>query len=126
MFKRLSHVNRVQVDTVYNSSIVQIGDSQEICAQARALAVQREKPVYWGNEGDWKQFAIFQSPDPPLSDPGPVLMKKENASSIIHVTSLYVSGLSGAALLHIGSNEHMLLESRLKHIRHWIRNKDID
>ena len=123
MFKRFSHVNRVRVDTVYNSSIFQIGDSKEIHTRARGLAVFRDKPVYWGKEGDFQQFAIFQRPPALSSLPDSVILKKEHKFGSIHVKDVYVSGLSGSALLHIGSTEHMVLESRLKHIRHLIRNK---
>lgn len=123
MFKRLSHVNHVRVDTAYNSSIIQIGDSKEIHAIAHGLAVQREKPVFWGDEGDFKRFAIFRKPSPLPTYPDPLLMKKRNESGIIRVENMYVSGLSAAGILHIGSCEHMLLESRLKHIRHLIRHK---
>lgn len=126
MFKRLSHVNHVRVDTVYNSSIIQIGDSKEIHAIAHGLAVQREKPVFWGEEGDFKRFTIFRKPPPLATYPDPVLVKKRNESVTIRVDNMYVSGLSAAGILHIGSCEHMLLESRIKHIRHLIHHKETD
>lgn len=123
MFKRISNVSYIHVNVAVSGSVVQIGDSKEIYGDAKALAVVREKPRFWGQEGDFQQFPIFTTPVPFTGDLQPLLMKKQNLSSQIRVGKVCIERISGASLLHIGSNEHANVESRLKYIRHIIKEK---
>ena len=51
--------------------LIQIGDSNEINGLTRALAVQRQREVFFSNEGDFSLFKIFSYPLPlpPIDEP---------------------------------------------------------
>ena len=45
-------------------------------------------------------------------------MKTQNLNGKIHVNNIDIIVVASFSLVQIGSNEHMLLETRLKHLRH--------
>ena len=59
------------VKSVILASTIQIGDSNEINGLARVLAVQRQREVFFSNEGDFSLFKIFSYPLPlpPIDEP---------------------------------------------------------
>jgi len=87
---------------------------------ANVFAVQRQVPVYWGNEGDLTQYPSFSRdiPVPHLDEK--MTITRENDQPIIRVGNVFVSSLSGSGILHIGSTREVGTVSRTKHIRHFI------
>lgn len=117
MLKRTSKVDSLKIDSVGNSSVTHIGDSSTINGFSRAMAIQREKELFFSNEGNFDDFRIFTSslPIPPLDEP--ICVQSTSINSFIKVGSIDIIGISAAALLHIGNSEHIQMESRILHIR---------
>ena len=97
--------------------LIQIGDSNEINGLTRALAVQRQREVFFSNEGDFSLFKIFSYPLPlpPINEP--ITIHTTHLNPIIKVGSIDVLAVSSASFLHIGSTEHIQMETRILHIR---------
>lgn len=113
---RTSIVNSIRVLSLQFSSIIQAGDSVGIAARSQVLAVQRQKADYLGNEGNLAQFPIFSQRLPELPDES-VSFRKTDPHPEIRVDSITIYGMSTAAVLQIGSNRTIDLETRTKHIR---------
>ena len=71
MFKRISKVDSFKLVTGLLASTIQIGDSNEISGLTRALAVQRQREIFYSFEGDFSLFKIFSYPLPlpPINEP---------------------------------------------------------
>ena len=69
------------------------------------------------NEGDFSLFKIFSYPlaPPPIYEP--ITIHTTSRKPIIKVGSIDVIAVSSSAFLHIGSTEHVQLETRVLHIR---------
>jgi len=117
MLTRISRVGNIKVKSVIFASTLQIGDSNEINGLARVLAVQRQREVFFSNEGDFSLFKIFSYPLslPPINEPLTIHITSPNP--IIKVGSIDVTALSTSAFMHIGNTEHIRMESRVLHIR---------
>lgn len=115
--KRTSIVQFFHGETVILSSVVQIGDSQKIASRTRALAVQRQYELFFGNEGE-HSFPIFTKPIPKFqSDSRNISLQTLHQSPVISVRSIRVISVSSAGVVHIGSTSTVDAESRIKNIR---------
>lgn len=117
MLRRTSIVDQLKIDTVIIASVIEIGDSSYIQSFSRALAVQREKSEYFGNEGSF-QHPVFYEPIPFQSIDTNFTMQTDQLHPVIKVHSIDINGVSAASIVHIGSSTHISMESRIKHIRH--------
>ncbi|MCX8001002.1 MAG: spore germination protein GerPE [Anoxybacillus mongoliensis] len=114
---RLSIVHFLRANAVVFSSVVQIGDSQEIRLSARALAVQRQLE-YVDSQEFPLLFPIFIKPIPtPPIDAEPLCRHTLHNCPLIAVHSVRVIGISSTSVVHIGSTKTVEAESRVKHIR---------
>lgn len=82
-----------------------------------ALAVQREVPLFFTNEGDFSQFPIFSRDLPKVEVTESINMRIFNQNPIIKVNSIRIDGVSSAGVMQIGSTETIHTESKVKHIR---------
>jgi spore germination protein PE len=117
MLQRSSYVDHIDVKIISFASLLQIGDSCIINGFSRALAVQREIEIFYGNEGNYAAYSSF-------SEPIPLPLIKENISyrshhlnPMIRVNKLNVIGVSSSSVLHVGNSQHVSMETRVKHIR---------
>lgn len=118
--QRISVVDFIKVNSLSFSSILEIGDSTKITPVSQALAVQREVPLFFTNEGDFSQYPIFsrELPKPPKTNETKTLSTNTyNQNPIIKVGSIRVNGVSSAAVMQIGSTDTIHAESKVKHIR---------
>ncbi|MCQ6281005.1 spore germination protein GerPE [Bacillus sp. EB600] len=117
MLQRSSYVDHVYVKVTSFSSIVQLGDSCIINGFSRALAVQREAEIEYGNEGNYEAYPTFSEPIPfePIHEN--VSFRSHHLNPIIKVNKLNVIGVSSASVLHVGNSNHISMETRVKHIR---------
>jgi spore germination protein PE len=117
MLSRISQVQKINITSLSNSSIFQIGDSQCVNAISRALAVQREAEIFFGHEGDFSQYPIFSEsiPLPPIKED--FSFQKTDIVPRIKVSHIRITGLSSASIAHIGNSDCVYMESRVKHIR---------
>lgn len=118
--QRTSMVEQVKVITVGLGSVVKVGDSENVIATADAFAVQRELPVYYGNEGDLRQIPFFRRPLHLPELEMPICVNRYNHSPQLFVSTVHITGLSAAAVLHIGSVHTIKLRSRIRHVRQFI------
>ncbi|MFC0557690.1 spore germination protein GerPE [Halalkalibacter alkalisediminis] len=124
MFKRTSLVKDIHVRSVSSSSIFQIGDSTHITPRSRALAVQRQAELFYGKEGDFNQYSVFNKPIPKPQTLEHVAFSKYNISPFIKVNHIDILGVSASAVLHIGSTKTFESEARVKHIRQLFGTKE--
>jgi spore germination protein PE len=117
MFNRTANVHSISINSLGSSSCLQIGDSIEIHNVTHALAVQRERELFFENEGDLRAFSIFNRLQPLTPSVDDVEMQTTSLHPIIKVGKIDVLALSSSAILHIGNSEHIQSETRIKHIR---------
>ncbi|MDE5413586.1 spore germination protein GerPE [Alkalihalobacterium chitinilyticum] len=122
MQNRISHVNTINVNDVSLSSTFQVGDSYHINQWSRALAVQRQIPFYFGNEGNFDVFPMFHIKNPMPVITEPINITRTNENPFIHVDHIRVIAVGSASSLHIGSNSIINAETRIKHIRQFVEN----
>ncbi|SEC50543.1 spore germination protein PE [Paenibacillus sp. GP183] len=106
------------------SSILQVGDNAVIQAKNRVFAVQREIAQFWGDEGSFEVYPIFNRPIPLPPKTGAVAMSVDNLGSVIKVGKIRLLALSASAVFQVGSNCILEAESRVLNIRHYIRPVD--
>ncbi|MCH1625825.1 spore germination protein GerPE [Ferdinandcohnia quinoae] len=117
MMNRLSVVDFIYVNSIAFSSILEIGDSKKITPVSTALAVQREVPLFFTNEGNFSAYSIFSQELPKVTITENMNMNICNQNPIIKVNSIKVTGLSSSSVMQVGSTEIINAEARLKHIR---------
>jgi spore germination protein PE len=115
--KRITIIDDVKILSVTLSSIVQFGDNRTIEAESKALAVQREAEVFYGDEGNFDAFAIFQQDIEELPYECNVQMNIQNLNPVIHVGSVEILGISSSSVFQAGSNHEIDTDARVKHIR---------
>ncbi|GKU81724.1 spore germination protein GerPE [Niallia sp. NCCP-28] len=117
MLQRTSVVNKAKAVVLSFSSIFEIGDANYFQAMSRALAVQRQKKIFYGIEGSFNDYPIFSEPLhlPPIEEE--ITCHFENLKPIIKVNNINITGVSAASLLQIGNCRHLYAEARIKHIR---------
>lgn len=117
MFRRISKVDSIRVRSVIFASAIQIGDSNTINGLTRALAVQRQREIFYGNEGDFSFFKIFSYPLPLPPIYEPITVHTTSTNPVIKVDCIDVIAISSTSFLHVGSSEKVQMESRVLHIR---------
>ncbi|MFC4322320.1 spore germination protein GerPE [Litchfieldia salsa] len=117
MFRRLSVVESIYVNSVSFSSVLQIGDSSHITPVTQALAVKREYPLFFSNEGNFNEYSVFTRPIPAVSIEESFNMATFNEKPNIKVNTIRVTGASASSVIHIGSTNNIRAEARIKHIR---------
>ena len=106
MFKRNSIVQNVHILSILGASVFEIGDSVRIMAISKAIAVQRESQIFYGNEGNFNAFPIFSEPIPiPISPiPAPIINKYNELPNIC-VGRVAIKGVSTSGIFQIGNTE---------------------
>jgi spore germination protein PE len=117
MLQRTSCVDTINIKIASFSSTVQLGDSCIINGLSRAIAVQREADVFYGNEGNLSSYRVFSEPIPFLPINEPFSYSRQNPNPLIKVSKIDIIGISSASLLHVGNSRHVSMEARVKHIR---------
>ncbi len=116
---RLSLVDEVKVTNVISSSQFQIGDSGHVQLTCRVLAVQKDPPVFRGIDGNLAIFDIYTKPIPKPIYSDHLQYTSTHAVPVIKVGSVRVIAAAASSMIHIGSNQSILSESRIKHFRHY-------
>ncbi|WAA08691.1 spore germination protein GerPE [Fervidibacillus albus] len=124
MFRRVSKVGQINVQSIDLSSQLQIGDSVQITGRSNILAVQREHEFFFGSEGSFDPYPIYKRsiPLPPVTEP--LYEKKDNAVGTIYVHQLSVIGAAGSSIIHVGSSNTIQMNSKTKHIRQLSHRQD--
>lgn len=124
MLQRTSVVDVLKITSASFSSTIQLGDSKIINGASRALAVQREADVFYGNEGNFSAYPVFTEPIPfqPMTEQ--LKMSVQNLKPLIKVNNISILAMSSAAILQVGNSEMVSLEARVKHIRQLFHKED--
>ncbi|MGX6442294.1 spore germination protein GerPE [Neobacillus sp. K501] len=124
MLQRTSVVDVLKITSASFSSTIQLGDSKIINGASRALAVQREADVFYGNEGNFSAYSVFTEPIPfqPITEQ--LKMSVQNLKPLIKVNNISILAMSSAAILQVGNSEMVSLEARVKHIRQLFHKED--
>jgi len=120
--RRTSVVDTLRLDALAAASSLVVGDLERFDARSRALAVQRQVPVFLENEGDLRAFPLFSRPIP-LPGPEPeerVRLTSANVSPCISAGNIRVLSAVASSLVQVGSVTRVELESRVKHIRQFV------
>ncbi|MCE4050405.1 MULTISPECIES: spore germination protein GerPE [Bacillaceae] len=117
MLTRTSVVNHIRLNIASFSSTLEFGDISFYQAFSRALAVQREKKIFFGGEGSFDQYPIFSEPIPipPITES--INIMYHQIKPVIKVKNLDITAVSASSLLQVGSTRHIYAETRIKHIR---------
>ncbi|WP_194542110.1 spore germination protein GerPE [Paenibacillus sp. JZ16] len=118
--KRHSHVDHMYIINISDSSACICGESGHIDANTRALAVQRQVPVFFEDEGDYEDYSIFSRSIPTWSPQSDVELNIIQDHKKIHVGCIDIIATASASVVQVGPNDTMDLESRVKAIRHFI------
>ncbi|WP_110929046.1 spore germination protein GerPE [Bacillus massiliglaciei] len=116
MFRRLSKVKSIEVQTLSFSSLLQIGDMSYIDGVSYALADQRKESTFLGQEGHF-DYPVFRRPPIFLPLDEPVSISFENPSPVIQVNSVDIIGISSSSVVGVGNAGDVRMISRIKHIR---------
>ncbi|MDP4085055.1 MAG: spore germination protein GerPE [Bacillota bacterium] len=119
MLGRTSTINNLKVKIVSFASVVQLGDSCVVNSLNRALAVQREASIFFGNEGNFSSYPVYSEPIPlpPVTELSSFTHTTHQLNPIIKVNNLNIIGISAATILHVGNSKIVSMEARIKHIR---------
>ncbi|WP_391557764.1 spore germination protein GerPE [Robertmurraya sp.] len=117
MLQRSSSVKHIHITNAALSSVIQLGDSKIINGLSRAIAVQREKQLFIGDEEDFSKYPIFQRPIIFPQDNEEVMVTSFHQNPMIHVNSINVIAFSSSSILHVGNTDSINMEARVKHIR---------
>ena len=117
MLQRTAYVDHLTVKVVSFASTLQVGDAKIVNSHSRALAVHREAEIFYGNEGNFSSYSVFNEPIPlpPITEN--FSTATTNLNPVITVKDIDVIGISAACVLQIGNSEHVSMEARVKHIR---------
>jgi spore germination protein PE len=119
LYKRTSLVNSATVSSFAESSICQIGDSNEIKAIDVVFSLQRRISVFDGREGDAEHEALSRKEMPFPVYPLEVNTAIFHETPFIKVNRVNIIGVSSSSLLHIGSTNHGFMQAKIKHIREY-------
>ncbi|NOV02911.1 spore germination protein GerPE [Paenibacillus planticolens] len=120
---RLSIVGCVRVTSISSSSVMQVGDNVQSALETKVFAVQREVPIYFGNEGSFAAYPFFRRPFPVPQPPEPFTMCVDNLGSFIRVRDVRIVEVSSSCLFQIGSSRIIGAEARVINIRQFVTNK---
>ncbi|MBM4764197.1 spore germination protein GerPE [Bacillus sp. B15-48] len=121
MLQRTTSVTELEVNSVAIASVLHIGDSKIIHGDSRALAVQRQAEIFYGNEGHFN-FPIFTEPVPLPPIEEDVQMFRQNYNPVIKIRKVDIIGISSSAVVQLGNTGHITMLNRTKHIRQLLEN----
>jgi len=117
LLNRISNVHAAYVNSVGISSVFQIGDSCQITPIVKAIAIQREQEIFFGNEGNFNKFSLFREKIPqPIFDED-FYSAYYDETPTINVKGIKVTAVSSSAVIHLGSTDEIKSIARIKHIR---------
>lgn len=123
MNDRVSIIGTINVNMVEEATVLQIGDSTEITPFNYTIAVQRERAIFIQSEFDFSDYSLFSRPlvQPVVNEP--IRIVRINESPRIDVHHVHTFRVSSSAVVHIGSSERLKSETRIKHVRHLLREE---
>ncbi|OXM86998.1 spore germination protein GerPE [Paenibacillus rigui] len=121
--RRISSVGAIKVNTVGTSTTMEIGDSKQLAPLNFTIAVQRERAVYLQNEFDFSEYTLFSIPlvQPVVTESFQLTRLSTTPYIVVQDVNVFIT--SSSSIVHIGSSGQLNAQSRIKHIRHLLREK---
>lgn|SRR5690625_688809 len=118
---RTTVIRSVKVYDVSLASVLNFGDTEVIEPKANVLAVQRQKPTFWGNEGDLSHYLTYARTIPLPNRDESIHLSYDDQDPCIRIGHVHVTSLSASGVVQIGNAVRVQTESRTNHIRHFIQ-----
>ncbi|KEQ27300.1 spore germination protein GerPE [Paenibacillus tyrfis] len=118
---RTSVVRSLKVNDTGYASTVFIGDLIDFSPVTYVFAVQREIPVFYGDEGHLSAYSLYSAPLPIGRQEPAVQMDVTNTSPVISVRDVRVVAISAASMVQFGSVRLIRADARVKNIRQLLR-----
>ena len=116
---RTSIVNSVKNNTLLLGSTIEIGDTKYVEPNAEVFAIQREYPIFYGNEGSYDVYATFRIPILKTNIYEKISATHFHEDPFIKVNRLNIVGISTGAYVQIGSTKNIKTEGRVTNVRHY-------
>ncbi|API91046.1 hypothetical protein J32TS6_28270 [Virgibacillus pantothenticus] len=117
MDKRTAVVDNLFTNSVSNSSVLSIGDTNHAALKFKGLAVQKQVPTFSQEDEESFDYPLFQRdtnwPTPNIGVRKTTMHHNQN----ICVANIATIGVSSSSLLQIGSLTRGYAEARVKHFR---------
>lgn len=114
---RISIIDSINVRNILSSSILQVGDSDQLRPASWTLAVQREYPTFREGEWNFNDFTFYKEPLPTIDGECPVRVNTHNEVPVIKVGTVDILGIAASSMLHVGSTHNIDSTARVKHFR---------
>ncbi|MDG0813229.1 spore germination protein GerPE [Cohnella rhizosphaerae] len=121
MRSRVSAVGFVDVNTISNAGVLEIGDNRDGAKlNSRVLAVQRSLATFGSDEFRFEFYALFARPLPAAPPPSGTSAFFFSACAPIEIGIVDVTGVSAASHVRIGCGGPETAETRIVNIRNRI------
>lgn len=117
MWQRTSKVEKISINLLTFSGVVELGEVKHLDGYRNTLAIQREHELFFGNEAPMEIFRQFYKEpefEPIYED---IRMTFEHVNPYIQVNTICPLAVSNGGVLHIGNGDWVNLNSRTVHIR---------
>ncbi len=118
---RTSVVRSLKVHDVGYGSAIFVGDLVDFSPVSYVFAVQREIPVFYGNEGNLSAYPIYSVPLPMARQEPAVQMEVTNTRPVICAGDVRIIAVSTASMVQFGSVRSIRADTRVKNIRQLLR-----
>ncbi|EFM09916.1 spore germination protein [Paenibacillus curdlanolyticus YK9] len=118
---RTYEVGGIDINTISQAGVLQIGDRVESTAMLRGLAVQRQEDHPYAGDVFFESYTIFDRSIPVIVDANDddsiVEMERFNACPLLSVGCITITSAGAASQIVVGCQKSHRAESRIKHIR---------
>ncbi|MWC29253.1 spore germination protein GerPE [Paenibacillus sp. MMS18-CY102] len=118
---RTYEVGGIDINTIAQAGVLQIGDRVDSKAMLVGLAVQRQEDHPYAGDVFFESYTIFDRPLPVLydanDDDSKVEMERFNACPLLSVGCITITSAGAASQIVVGCQKTHRAESRIKHIR---------
>lgn len=122
---RKTSVGTLSVVSMDDTSVVEIGDSEQLLPLSRALAVQRERAIYHLDEFRISDYHLFRRPVEHPSATERIRIRRNRHAPDLQVGRIRIIAMSGSCIVQLGSGCRLHAEARVKHIRHLFKNHSV-
>lgn len=120
MWNRTSVVDNIHVSILSRGASFDIGEIQYYYSVDNVLAYQREQELFYGQEGNFGDYAVFYSvPDfEPIDEM--IHINFEHQNPYLFVDFIRTQAISASSLLQIGNGRFIRSETRVMNVRQLI------
>ncbi|MEW9501634.1 spore germination protein GerPE [Jeotgalibacillus marinus] len=109
-----SKIGNVSIIDFSSSSVLQVGDSNNIDSLANVFAVQRQQEQFYNFEAPYSMYPIFSRPPKPFRCSCPPTLNYPSKNTVGIFRNI---GFDAASVLHVGNTCHVRMVSRVINVR---------